>query len=292
MRSMGTHLFTSILGIATVVHAACNGKDALCSRLYSSVTFVGAHDSAFFGPFITQNQNINVSEQLALGVRFLQAQAHNLDGHIQMCHTSCLELNAGPLSAFLAPVKAFLDGNPNEVVSLLLTNGDGIPVTDFASVFEAAGLVEYVFAPNGTLALDQWPTLQTMIDNGTRLVVWMDYHANTVQVPYILDEFAYYFETPYNETVASHNFTDCTIDRPAGASADGRMGLVNHMMHLEFLGIQIPDEGSAGATNSPASIVAQSSVCKGLYGREPNVVLLDYIDKGDAMAAESALNGI
>lgn len=156
-----------------MAHAACNGQDALCHRLYSNVTFVGAHDSAFFGPFITQNQNINVSEQLALGVRFLQAQTHNLDGHIQMCHTSCLELNAGPLSAFLAPVKAFLDGNPNEVVSLLLTNGDAIPVTDFASVFEAAGLADDVFAPNGTLALDQWPTLQTMIDNGTRLVVWM-----------------------------------------------------------------------------------------------------------------------
>lgn len=101
-----------------------------------------------------------------------------------------------------------------------------------------------------------------------------DYHANTAQVPYILDEFAYYFETPYNETVASHNFTDCVIDRPAGASANGRMGLVNHMMHLEFLGIQIPDEGSAGTTNSPASIQAQSSVCEGLYGRAPNVVLV------------------
>lgn len=65
-----------------------------------------------------------------------------------------------------------------------------------------------------------------------------------------------------------------TIDRPAGASADGRMGLVNHMLHLEFFGIQIPDEGSAVATNSPASIEAQSSICAGLYGRTPNVVLV------------------
>lgn len=101
-----------------------------------------------------------------------------------------------------------------------------------------------------------------------------DYHADTTQVPYILDEFSYYFETPYNETVASHNFMDCVIDRPAGASADGRMGLVNHMLHLEFLGIEVPDEGSAGTTNSRASIEAQSSVCEGLYGRTPNVVLV------------------
>lgn len=90
-----------------------------------------------------------------------------------------------------------------------------------------------------------------------------------------MDEFAYYFETPYNETVNSFNFTDCTIDRPSGASADGRMGLVNHMMHLEFFDIiQIPDEDSAEVTNSVTSITAQSSVCEGLYGRTPNVVLV------------------
>lgn len=173
MRSFQICFFATVFGLAAQAHAACNGEDVLCSRLYSNVTFVGAHDSAFFGPFITQNQNINISAQLALGVRFLQAQTHDLFGQIQMCHTSCLELNAGPLSEFLAPVKTFLDGNPNEVVTLLLTNGDAIPVTDFATVFEAAGLTKYVFAPNGTLALNQWPTLQTMIDVGSRLVVWM-----------------------------------------------------------------------------------------------------------------------
>lgn len=103
----------------------------------------------------------------------------------------------------------------------------------------------------------------------------IDYDSDTAQVPWILDEFAYYFETPYDETVESYNFTDCTIDRPSGASADGRMGLVNHMMHLEFLDIiQIPDEGSAETTNSVASIQAQASVCTGLYGRAPNVVLV------------------
>lgn len=173
MRSFVSLCLTAIVGLSTLASTACNGEDALCSRRYSNVTFVGAHDSAFFGPFVTENQNINVSAQLALGVRFLQAQTHNLNGVIEMCHTSCFELNAGPLSDYLAPVKTFLDANPNEVVSLLLTNGDAISVNNFASVFAAAGLVEYVFTPSGTLTLDQWPTLQTMIDNGTRLVVWM-----------------------------------------------------------------------------------------------------------------------
>ncbi|KUI72936.1 hypothetical protein VM1G_08399 [Cytospora mali] len=283
-------LSTALVGLAQTVQAACNGEDALCSRKYSNVTFVGSHDSAFVGYLPTDNQLISVADQLALGVRFLQAQTHNLDGTIELCHTSCLELDAGTLADYLAPVKTFMDANPDEVVSMLLTNGDAIAVADYASVFSSVGLDKYVFTPSGTLSLDEWPTLQTMIDNGTRLVVWMDYHADTSSVSYILDEFSYYFETPYDET--NKSFPDCTIDRPSGASADGRMGLVNHMLHIEILGIQIPDEAAAGTTNSVDSIDAQASICKGLYGRAPNVVLLDYVNLGDAMGAQAVLNGL
>lgn len=53
------------------------------------------------------------------------------------------------------------------------TNGDGIPVSKFADVFSAVGLEQYAFTPSGALSLDQWPTLQTMINDGTRLVIWM-----------------------------------------------------------------------------------------------------------------------
>lgn len=136
---------------------------------------MGSHDSAFVGSALTDNQELNVTGQLALGIRFLQAQTHRQGDTIEMCHTSCVLLDAGPLSDYLAPVADFLGANPDEVVTLLLTNGDAIPVADYADIFDTAGLSQYVFTPNGTstLALDAWPTLQEMIDAGTRLVVWM-----------------------------------------------------------------------------------------------------------------------
>lgn len=165
----------AVVGLVNVVLGACNGHDALCSRRYSNVTFVGSHDSAFVGELLADNQFISVADQLKLGVRFLQAQTHNKSGTIEMCHTSCLELDAGSLQNYLTPIKAFLDDSThaNEVVSLLLTNGDAILVSEFAKVFTSVGLTKYVFTPSSNLALDQWPTLQTMINNGTRLVVWM-----------------------------------------------------------------------------------------------------------------------
>lgn len=158
---------------ASVAAAGCNGNIALCSRQYSNVTQVGSHDSAFVGILPPDNQYIPVVDQLNFGIRFLQAQTHNKDGGIEMCHTSCLELDAGSLTNYLSPIKTWLDGNANEVLTLLLTNGDAIPVSQFASVFAALGLDKYAYAPGADLTLEQWPTLQSMIDAGKRLVVFM-----------------------------------------------------------------------------------------------------------------------
>jgi hypothetical protein len=158
---------------ASVAAAGCNGNTALCSRKYSNVTQIGSHDSAFVGILPPDNQYIHVTDQLNFGIRFLQAQTHNKDGGIELCHTSCLELDAGSLSSYLGPIKTWLDGNSNEVLTLLLTNDDAIPVSQFGSVFDALGLDEYAYAPGADLAMDQWPTLQSMIDAGKRLVVFM-----------------------------------------------------------------------------------------------------------------------
>ncbi|RDB16519.1 hypothetical protein Hypma_002898 [Hypsizygus marmoreus] len=59
--------------------SVCNGHAELCSRSYSNVTFIGAHDSfAFsFDPFaLARDQEVDIPTQLGLGVRLLQAQAH------------------------------------------------------------------------------------------------------------------------------------------------------------------------------------------------------------------------
>ena len=151
----------------------CNGNAALCGRSYSNVTFVGSHNSAFVGILPSQNQLTSVTDQLNLGVRYLQSQTHDENGVIQMCHTSCDLLNQGTFEEYLTPIKTWLDGNPNDVVTLLVTNGDGISVAQYGDAFEKVGLEQYAYAPPGQLALGAWPTLQTLISSGKRLVVFM-----------------------------------------------------------------------------------------------------------------------
>lgn len=84
---------------STQTDVACNGNAALCSRSYSNVTQIGTHDSAFVGIFPTDNQLVSVTTQLNDGIRFLQAQTHVKDGVLELCHTSCTELDAGPLTS-------------------------------------------------------------------------------------------------------------------------------------------------------------------------------------------------
>jgi hypothetical protein len=162
--------------LVPLVAAQCNGHTELCDRSWSNITLVGAHDSPFVGSGLSDNQNINITAQLELGIRFLQGQTHKNDDSLDMCHTSCILEDAGSLSDFLGTIKTWLDGNPNEVVTLLVTNGDNVDISEFASSFNSSGIVPYLYTPPTSpdvLPMDQWPTLQSMIDNGTRAVAFL-----------------------------------------------------------------------------------------------------------------------
>jgi hypothetical protein len=133
-----------------------------------------------------------------------------------MCHTSCWLNDAGSLESYLSTIKSWLDANPSQVITLLLTNGDGVSISNFGDAFSSSGLLSYAYAPGSTLSMGQWPTIQGLIDSGNRLVAFLgklphcfskvllipltDSGADTSTVPYILDEFTYFFETPYDTT--------------------------------------------------------------------------------------------
>ncbi|KAI9749568.1 MAG: hypothetical protein M4579_006819 [Chaenotheca gracillima] len=300
------YLYTLILILATatahpvaVVAAAqaCNGHTELCSRKYSEVSLVGTHDSAFVGDLPQDNQAVSVPDQLNAGIRFLQAQTHKDPlGTLSMCHTSCYLLDAGSLETYLTTIKTWLDANPNEVLTLLLTNGDNVDVSMFDSAFTSSGLKDDVFVPSSSpsvLAMDAWPTLQSIISSKKRLVLFLDYGADMTKYPYILDEFSYFFETPFDTTDPA--FPQCSLDRPAGAKPDGRMYIVNHFLDLDIFGVDIPDRGADAATNAATgtgSIGSQDDLCASQYGRKPNFVLVDNFDTGDVFTAQKTLNGL
>ena len=294
---------------------ACNNSPDLCARSYSNITHLGAHDSPFVanGSSSTNNlisftdagnQDVNSTAQLAAGVRLLSAQVHSSNGEWHLCHTSCSLLDAGLLSTWLAGIKSWMDANPHDVVTLLLVNSDNASGEDIQKEYETAQITQYAYSPpSSTTALTTWPTLQDMISNNTRLVTFvasLSSSSNTA-VPYLLDEFTFVFENPFNVTSLS-NFS-CTADRPASlqgqtseAVSSGRLSLVNHFLDTNTgFGIQVPDTGNITTTNGikgTGSLGEASDTCTTTYGKKPNFLLVDYFSRGSALEVVDGLNGI
>ncbi|KAF7318862.1 hypothetical protein HMN09_00221700 [Mycena chlorophos] len=280
----------------------CNGHAELCDRSYGNVTFIGAHDSFAFSTdplALAADQHVDVATQLSLGARLLQAQSHVNNGVLHFCHTSCLLFDGGSVQDYLTGVKSFLDANPNEVLTLLFTNPENqSPLNVWKPIFDAANMTDLMYVPP-SIPVNQsaWPTLGEMIDAGTRVVMFMDAGADgSDSVPFILPEFQMVWETPFSNT---DDTFPCSINRTSGPLPDiDHMYLINHSLNKNLAsfipgGVIVSDPSDAPTTNGNASILANVAGCTPLAGnRNPNFLLLDFVDEGTAFAVAGQLNGL
>ncbi|TKY89531.1 hypothetical protein EX895_001316 [Sporisorium graminicola] len=285
----------------------CNGDASLCSRLYSNVTYIGAHNSYAVGTIdgasTGKNQEQTVTTQLNDGIRLLQVQAHKSSNSssgsgIDLCHSSCSLENGGTLESYLSKVKSWVDSNPNDVLTLLIVNSDDLAVSNFATAFQSTGLSSKAYSPGtAALAKDAWPTLGSLIDAGKNVVVFIDNSADVSSVPYILPHFQNTWENAYDQTATPFN---CSIDRiNAGSQAANLMYLVNHYLDTSFslfgTTVYIPDTAQLSTTNSYASVMSNANNCAGLHGGVyPTYVLTDFYDFGNGSVFQAAarMNGV
>ena len=298
MMSIIRRVLYSFLFLHLLVDAAnttqCNGYDSLCSRLYSNVTFLGAHNSYAVGSSISDNQNYDVTTQLNDGIRLLQGQGHNgtnKDGSmIQLCHSSCALQNGGTLEAYLGKVKEWVAAHPREVITILWVNSDNMPASYWAKAYMSSGLSALSYAPS-SLNVKVWPTLQTLISAGTPVVNFLTSKTDT-SIPYLLPEWDNMWETPYDNT---DNTFDCEFDR---GTRPNQLYLANHFAYKtqKILGASIdsPDTSIIDATNSVANMQAHASLCASTNSRYPNFFLVDYYDKasGGALEAVAHFNNV
>jgi len=287
---------------------ACNNSPDLCSKSYGEITHLGAHDSSFVrdsstGFSTSGNQYYNTTVQLSAGVRLVTTQLHNNNGAIHLCHSSCDLLDAGTLESWLSEIKTWLDSNPNEVITVLLVNSDDFDVTDLNNAFVAADIVKYAYTPSSSSAVATWPTLQELISLGTRMMTFVASLSSNSGAAYLMDEFTYIFETPFEVTAAS-NFS-CQPNRPssvendiAAALASNRLPFMNHFLDTsESFGIEIPDASAAGTTNAlnggTGNLGDSAATCKSSYsGRQPTFILVDFFDQGPAIGTVDKLNNV
>ncbi|CAG8653001.1 9355_t:CDS:2 [Dentiscutata heterogama] len=230
----------------TTTPTVCNGYADLCSRPYSQVAFVATHNSYAYGGVPAINQFFDISTQLKDGVRVFLLDGHNstTGSDIELCHTSCTLLDTGTVANTLKNITSFLQKNPNEVITIFWENYDNIDPLRYKAEYDKAGLTQYCFTqPVGT-----WPTMAAIIQSGKRVINFIDTNANVNTVPWLMPEYSYVFETPFQNSDA--NAWQCTVDRPKNKPQ--QMYMVNHFLYISIQGgaIEIPQPQSAASTNS------------------------------------------
>ena len=253
---------------------------------------IGAHNSPFhIDGNIASNQALQVTTQLNDGIRMLQFQTHkpNATSPLLLCHSTCDLLYAGTLVDYLTTVRKWLDQNPYEVITILMGNSDILTPQNYTSAVSTSGIQKYVYTPPTVpMSIDQWPTLSEMILSQKRLVLMLDYEADQVAIPWLLDEFANMWETPFSPT--DRDFP-CIQDRPPnlGRKASlNRMYMANHNLNVDInlagLSIDIPATTLLNETNAVTgygSAGNMSESCQNMWnGRPPNFLLVDYYNIG------------
>lgn len=311
---IATAAILSTLASAQSTSRACNNSPELCSRPYNNVTYLGAHDSAFIrnesnGYSVAGNQFFTSPVQLDAGVRLLTSQIHKMetalgDTELHLCHSYCELYDAGSVGGWLSGIKLWLDANPNEVVTVLLVNEEGVSSTAIDQEFQTADIAHYAYTPASTTSAAQiWPTLGDLIDTGKRLIVFIQplTPPTNTEARYLLDQFVFTFENDYDNT-GPDQFS-CTANRPGElqgrtqeALDSGRLPLMNHFLYdsLGFADIEMPAVSDSDITNAASggagNLGTAAGQCKTTYGKAPNYIVVDFFNVGPAIDTVDTMN--
>jgi hypothetical protein len=249
----------------------------ICNRKYNKVAYLTTHNAfnSAEDNFSFPNQNYNITTQLNDGVRGLMIDVYDLFGTPTVYHGSWL-LGSSPLIDFLNEIKTFMDNNPNEIITIIFecyTNADEIE-NDFVQ----SGLINYVYShPLGS----SWPTLQTMINNNTRLVVLTDVDdANQSQTwyHYMWD---YSVETHYSASTSN----DFSCDFNRGDSIND-LFIFNHFITTATGG----SESDALIVNANPYFYNRIVQCWQEKQKFPNFITVDFYEQGDCFALINQIN--
>ncbi|KAF9692499.1 hypothetical protein EKO04_009764 [Ascochyta lentis] len=314
-------LFLALVAVPLVAaQRACNNAPELCSTSYDQTTHLGAHDSPFLRDASTGfssfgNQFFNSTVQLDAGVRLLSAQVHVASNSVtqarelHLCHTSCGMFDVGLFKDWLWEIRSWMDLNPNEVVTLVLVNMDGIDARELQGEYSKADIAHYGWVPADISKTPPpssefkktWPTLGEMIDNGERLVTFVNpINPDKENAPYLLNEFDFVWENAYDVRDAGQ--FACKPDRPSNTTTidqerdSGKLFLMNHMLYWsQAMGIEVPDIRNINETNSwdgTGGLGTHMTLCGGQVTRQPTFVLVDFFNVGPAIKAVDNFNGV
>jgi len=273
------YILFSLQLITIISYAQCNGSIDLCPKQYNEVAYLTTHN-AFNSDedgLLFPNQTHNIASQLNDGVRALMIDVYDHFGTPTAYH-SVFMLGTIPLSDIFNDIKTFLDNNPNEVVTIILECY--VTANDIEDEINQSGLSNYLYIHNST-----WPTLQNMIDNDNRLVIFSDVDDASSSQSWYHYVWDYAVET--HSSVGNINDFTCDFNR---GDAVNDLFIFNHFVTDANLGYGLYTESND--VNANPFFINRALDCQNQTNKFPNFVTVDYYELGDGLDVVDELNGL
>jgi len=195
---------------------------------------------------------------------------------LYLCHGFC-EIGSRLLVPELEDIRNFLRGNPEEVVIMVIE--DYAPPETIARAFEDAGLAQYAYRGPMTAPL---PTLRSLIDAGTPLIVFLE--SGKPGVPWLYPAFdGAIMETPY--TFHEPQEFSCKDNR-GGSSA--LLFQINHWIEST----PAPKPSNAEIVNAHDFLLKRARQCMKQRKHLPNIIAVDFYKVGDLVGVVREMNGL
>lgn len=253
-------------------------------RRYDQMTWLTAHNAFATSDdgWVHAMQTFNIAKQLAGGVRALMLDVYEYEGKVVLCHGSCTGALGSnyvsprkTLGEELKAVKAFLDANRTEIVTLIFESYVGNAARIDAEI-ASAGLSAMVYDPDDDRDRKvkdlegRWPTIDWMVERNRRLVV-LSQNAGDVNASIgAARQMDYTVENTYNLGEFGQDMS-CT---KRGSSDDlktpGRMFVMNHFRSL-------PNLVAAQQDNTKDKIVSRfKTQCQSQTVNPPSFLAVDF----------------
>jgi hypothetical protein len=201
-------------------------------------------------------------------------KAANAKRGMYLCHNFC-ELGAVAFGDVLGEVDTFLDTHPDEVVMLVIQ--DATTPADTAAEITRAGLGDRA----ATLRKGEpLPTLHDLIETDKRLLVFAE-----VGGPGAPDWYHSAYGDWFQETGYSFRSVDAFDCKPNRGSSGNPLFLLNH-----WVSESPPDPSAAQRANGSQVLQERMERCVEERGRVPNVVAVDFAERGDLLSVTGDLD--
>jgi hypothetical protein len=253
---------------------------AVLSKEYNKVCFLMTHNSMNTAEkgFAIPNQTHSVTHQLENGVRGLMLDTYDGANGVALTYHVNSSLGSEKLVDIMQEIKDFLTAHHNAVISIIYQNEGSN--AQLQKAIDSTGLDQMTFVYTG----GAWPTIQTMVDNNKRLVLFVE-QDKLPRAGYLMYAWGNVFDTKYTFNNVSE--FDCDVNR--GGSGNKELYLINHWLS-GFLGL--PDKTLAPQANARAQISKRVQECTAANNHFLNYLGVDFYEIGDAKAVVDSINGI